>query len=159
MSSPIRSSGSTPKPRPQRGSSVGKKSSKASHNIPQPKREIKVAVDDTEEKCKDNNPFDAPLNISTIPNINEANLWAGGDMNFSPTKMLKSTSSINELSDQTGTFYLKDNKEEPMILKSTLVVQEESRSPAPVPLNSRPLPEKIPFRELSSVEKAAARQK
>jgi len=58
-----------------------------------------VAVDDTEEKCRDNNPFDAPLNISTIPTINETNLWAGGDINYSPTKILKSASSANELSD------------------------------------------------------------
>jgi len=46
-----------------------------------------------------------------------------------------------------------------MILKSTLVVQEESRSPAPLPLTSKPLPEKIPLRDLSSVEKATARHK
>ena len=36
-----------------------------------------------------------------------------------------------------------------MILRSSLIVQEENLSPAPVPLTSKPLPEKMPMKDLN----------
>ena len=36
-----------------------------------------------------------------------------------------------------------------MILRSSLIIHDENLSPAPVPLASKPLPEKMPMRDLN----------
>ena len=57
------------------------------------------------------NPFrnTEPINISTIPAISSANLWARAEINQSPNEILQSPNgSTGHFNDTTGTFCKRD---------------------------------------------------
>ena len=75
-------------------------------------KDLKIEIDNYIEE-DDRNPFKntEPINISTIPAISSANLWARAEIDQSPCGNLQSPNgSTSHFNDTTGTFCKREDQ-------------------------------------------------